>query len=51
MIIMQFTDSLSMYFLYFLFLSFFPLKPACFISHENPPNKCAKIIRQNDPPK
>ena len=46
--------NLQIYWLYisFLFfaLLFFPLKPACFISHENPPNKCAKIIRQNDPP-
>ncbi len=47
---MQFTDLLIIHF--FSFLCFFLLlKPACFIAYENPPNKSAKMTRQNDPPK
>jgi hypothetical protein len=48
MIIMQFTGLLSVHFTSFSFLFF--QKPACFTGHENPPNKCAKITRRNDPP-
>jgi hypothetical protein len=48
MIIMQFTDLLSVFFPFFCF--FFSSKPACFTDHENPPNKCAKITRRNNPP-
>jgi hypothetical protein len=45
---MQFTDPLIVHFFSFLFASlFFALKPACFIGHENPPNKSAKMTRQN----
>ncbi len=47
MLIMQFTDLLIIHFFSFLCFLFFLLRPACFIVHENPPNKCAKIIRQN----
>ncbi len=49
MIIMQFTDLLITHLFSFILFSFL-LKPACFNGHKNPPNKCAKIIRQNDPP-
>ncbi len=49
---MQRTDLLIIHFFFFLFASlFFALKPACFIDYENPPNKCAKITCQNDPPR
>ncbi len=48
---MQFTDLLIIHFFSFFALLFLPLKPACFISHENLPNKSAKTIRQNNPPK
>ncbi len=50
MIIMQFTGLLSVHFTSFSFYFSFLQKPACFTGHENPPNKCAKITRRNDPP-
>ncbi len=43
MIIMQFTDLLSIIFFPFLLLFLFFKKPASFSGHENPPNKCAQI--------
>ena len=49
MITMQFTGLLSIHNLISSCFTF-PLKPACFTGHENPPNKCAKITRRNDPP-
>jgi hypothetical protein len=45
MIIMQFTGLLSVHFSSFFLCFSFLQKPACFASHENPPNKCAKITR------
>ncbi len=48
---MQFTDLLIIHFSFFFLCFSFHLKPACFIGHENPPNKCAKMTRQNNPPK
>ncbi len=50
MIIMQFTGLLSVHFYFFFFCFSFLQKPAWFTGHENPPNKCAKITRRNDPP-
>ncbi len=45
---MQSTDSLIIYFFFFLFLC----STAClFIACENPPNKCAKMTRQINAPK
>ncbi len=41
----------GMYIIYFSFLYLFPLKPAWFTCHKNPPNKCAEITRRNDPRK
>ncbi len=50
LIIMQFTGLLSILFTsLFLCLSLLQ-KPAWFTGHENPPNKCAKITRQKNPP-
>ena len=39
-----------MYIFFFFFCFSFLQKPARFTGHENPPNKCAKITRRNDPP-
>ncbi len=50
MIIMQFTGLLSTHFTSLLFCFIFPLRPAWFTGHENPPNKFAKITRQKNLP-
>jgi hypothetical protein len=51
MIMMQFTGLLSIHFTSLIFCFSFLQKPAWFTGHEkNPPNKCAKITRQKDPP-
>ncbi len=49
MIIMQLTGLLSIHFT-FLYLLCLSSKSAWFTGHENPPNKCAKITRQKNPP-
>ncbi len=50
MLIMQSTGSRNIHVLLLFTLLCFSLKPAWFTGHENPPNKCAKITRQKNPP-
>ncbi len=50
MIIIQSTGLLNIHNLLSLFCFTFPLKPAWFTGHENPPNKCAEITRLKNTP-
>ncbi len=50
MFIINFTGLLNIHNLLLFTLLCFSLKPAWFTGHENPPNECAKITRQKNPP-